>query len=298
MIEKCLQAGDSYQEIGRRLGRGKSTVCEEVSVNGGREHYDAKKAQHRSYLKQWRKKRGCLKVPLDPFLYRHVEKEVREWVSPERIAGRLKLEGKPYASPKAIRKFAKTRCLEHLFYRARVRPKGKHQGPVHWENRVFVDTVVREGPGHWEGDFIVSSKSDAVLFVGVERTSKHTVVLWLPNRNNDLVNQAVVSALSPYRIASLTVDNDVAFVKHEQLASMLHAPVYFARPYRSTDKPLVENTNRWIRQFVPKKTNLSSVTAATVERIETWLNDTPRQCLNFHTARETMELLQKLGCSY
>ncbi|MEI7720256.1 MAG: helix-turn-helix domain-containing protein [bacterium] len=58
-IEKMLGQNKSFGEVARTLGRGISTISEEVNANGGRTRYDAQKAHHRAYLKQWRKKRGC-----------------------------------------------------------------------------------------------------------------------------------------------------------------------------------------------------------------------------------------------
>jgi IS30 family transposase len=302
LIEKCLAAGDSLRSIAQRLGRGVSTVSEEVVRCGGREKYDAQRARHRAYLRQWRKKRSCKKVALDSFLARFVEEKLRAHWSPERIAGYLRRTHRPYASPKAIRKFARSRRLESYLYR-RGKRKQTSPIPIRWEyERVFVDDprCVREGYGHWEGDFIVSSKSTAVLLVLVERMTKDTVIRWLPHRNNTLVRKTIAQALMPKTVCSLTVDNDVAFIQHPQLSEALRAPVYFARPFRSTDKPLVENTNRWIRWFVPKKTDIATVSYEKVLWLEEWFGSVPRQCLEFATSREMVRLqvLQAGGCSY
>lgn len=302
LIEKCLAAGDSYRAIAVRLGRGVSTVSEEISRNGGRVRYDAIRAHHRAYLRQYRKKRDCKKVALDPFLAHFVEEHLRHHWSPERIAGYLKREQKPYASAKAIRKFARSRGLESYLYCTRKPRKPKQAVSVAWrEERIFIDDprCVREGYGHWEGDFIVSSKSTAVLLVLVERMTKETVIRLLPHRNNTLVRETIALALKEKVVCSLTVDNDIAFIQHPQLAGALHAPVYFARPYRSTDKALVENTNRWIRWFVPKRTDLATLSYEKVLWLEDWFATVPRQCLGFATSRE-MVRLQELtgGCSY
>ena len=301
-IETCLKAGDSYREIARRLKRGVSTLSEEVSANGGRNEYNAQKAHHRAYRKQHWKKRDCMKVALNDFLAKFVEEKLRKRWSPERIAGRLKKHHGSYASPKAIRKFARSRGLESYLYRRGKMHVSKENLNIEWLNdRIFVDDprCVREGYGHWEGDFIVSSKSTAVLLVLVERMTKDTIIRWLPNRRNALVRRTIVAALRGKVVRSLTVDNDIAFVQHQALADAIRAPIYFARPFRSTDKALVENTNRWVRWFIPKKTNLSDVSKEKVLAIEEWLNNVPRQCLNFATSRE-MVLLQTLttGCSY
>lgn len=292
-----LKASKTYRDIARTLERGLSTISEEIKRNGRKDNYDAKKAHHHAYVKQWRKKQGCLKVATDGFLSNYVEKELRRFVSPERISGRLKREYDKSVSAKAIRKFARARALESFLYRRGKTKKKVHISPIQWTyERVFVDNPLctREGYGHWEGDFIVSSYSKAVLLVLTERMTKRTVVRWLPTRNNDLVREVIVEALSVFSVKSLTVDNDIAFVKHRQLSAELHAPVYFARPYRSTDKALVENTNRWIRWFIKKKTDIALVTQERVEWVESWLNTVPRQCLEFATATE-MLLLEELN---
>lgn len=294
LIEKCLKAGDTYREIARRVERGLSTIADEITANGGRAGYDATKAHRRAYLKQYRKKRSCMVVALDPFLARFIEEKLRLYWSPERIAGYLKKNHKPLASAKAIRKFAHSRCLESFLYRKGRDHRKKYDLAARWqEERVFVDDsrCVREGFGHWEGDFIVSSKSSSVLLVLVERMTRDTILRWLPNRTNTLVRDEIVAAMQGKRVRSLTLDNDVAFMHHALLAQALDTIVYFARPYRSTDKALVENTNRWIRWFIPKKTDLATISKERILTIEEWFNSVPRQCLDFATSRE-MVLLQ------
>lgn len=301
-IGTCLKAGDSYREIARHLPRGLSTISEEVSENGGRDGYDAKKAHHRAYLKQHLKKRDCMKVALDSFLAKFVEEKLRKRWSPERISGYLEKHGKPYASAKAVRKFAFSRGLESYLYRRGKPHVSKEHTSVEWlHERIFVDDprCARDGYGHWEGDFIVSSKSTSVLLVLVERMTKDTIIRWLPNRRNVLVRKEIVAAFEGKTVRSLTVDNDIAFVQHQELGNALKAPIYFARPYCSTDKALVENTNRWVRWFVPKKTDINDVSKEKVLAIEEWFNTVPRQCLNFSTSREMVSLENiKNGCSY
>lgn len=251
-IERLLAAGDSYRDIAKRLNRGLSTISQEIARCGGRNDYDALKAHKWAKHRQKYKKRSCLKVALDPYLCRRVEADIRGHVSPERISGRLRLEGKPYASPKAIRKFAHMRHFESYLYRKGYHRRWRgfgHASRERFAGRIFVDDprCVRDGDGHWEGDFIVSSASPAALLVLVQRRTKDTVIRWIPDRTNYRVCREIIDALAGKHVASLTVDNDCAFAQHAALALQLHAPVYFARPFRSTDKALVENTNRWIR---------------------------------------------------
>ena len=81
-IEKMLRRNESFSEIARTLGRGLSTISEEVNENGGRENYNAKKANHRAQLKQYWKKKNCNKVAMDGHLSRFVEKNLGKGWSP------------------------------------------------------------------------------------------------------------------------------------------------------------------------------------------------------------------------
>lgn len=100
------------------------------------------------------------------------------------------------------------------------------------------------------------------------------------------MNEAIVSLLKNHTVKSLTLDNDVAFLKWQQLEKNLKTEIYFCHPYHSWEKGLVENTNRWIREFVPKKSNLALFKKEYIKWIEDWFNHTPRECLNGRTAYE------------
>jgi len=90
-------------------------------------------------------------------------------------------------------------------------------------------------------------------------------------------------------VSTLTIDNDIVFRRHEELSAMIGAPVYFTHPYHSWEKGTVENMNKWIRQYVPKKSDISKLTDDYVQMIENKLNNRPRKCLLFKTPLEAME---------
>jgi len=296
-IEKMLKRGKSFGEISRTLNRGLSTISEEVSENGGRENYNAEKAHHRAYLKQYWKKKNCNKVAMDGHLSRFVEKNLSKGWSPETISCRLEIQsGIPYASGKSIRKFIQRRSgLErYLFWNrtnmksGRKRKKNKY---LNDPDRKWIDmrpyTALCEY-GHWEMDFIVSKHNSFVLLVLVEKYSKKILLKILPNRNNDLVNKEIKEMLGGHTVKTITTDNDVAFSKWKQLERVLQAEVYFCHPYHSWEKGLVENMNRWIRVFIPKKTNLQPISTEELKAIEDWFNHTPKQCLGGRTAYEVL----------
>jgi IS30 family transposase len=301
-IEALLRDKRSYQHIATNLTRGKSTIAEEVKRNGGKKKYRAKKAHARAYRKQYRKKRSCNKVATSRFLTRFVEKSLRLGWSPERITSRLRfLKTKrneiEYASAKSIRKYIQKRSgLEaFLFWRRMKKKPGIKRGSwIHDATRRFIDSMPEiQGFGHFEVDFIVSSKSTAVLLVLVDVITKLTLVRTLPHRVNTEVNTAIVDMLSPYNVHTLIPDNDIAFGALDVVEKETGATVYFARPYKSNDKPLVENTNRWIRAMgIPKKTDISTVSPEHVSLIQDWCNNTPRECLGGMTPMEKIAELE------
>ena len=294
-IEKMIRKKKSFGEISRILDRGLSTISEEVNENGGRNKYNAEQADHRAYLKQYWKKKNCNKVAMDSHLSKFVEKKLSCGWSPETISDRLKIQsGLKYASRKSIRKFIKRRSgLErYLFWERnhmKTGRKRKKDNFLHDPDRKWIDLRPLSALylyGHWEMDFIVSKHNAYVLLVLIERYSKKLLMRVLPNRNNDLVNKTIKELLFGHIVKTITTDNDIAFLKWKKLEAMLQAEIYFCHPYHSWEKGLVENTNRWIRQFIKKKTNLQLISKEELKAIEDWFNHTPRQCLVGRTAYE------------
>ena len=294
-VEKMIRKKKSFGEISRILGRGLSTISEEVNENGGRNKYNAEQADHRAYLKQYWKKKNCNKVAMDNHLSKFVEKKLSCGWSPETISDRLKIQsGLKYASRKSIRKFIKRRSsLErYLFWERnhmKTGRKRKKDNFLHDPDRKWIDLRPLSALylyGHWEMDFIVSKHNSYVLLVLIERYSKKLLMRIIPNRNNDLVNKTIKELLFGHIVKTITTDNDIAFLKWKKLEALLQAEIYFCHPYHSWEKGLVENTNRWIRQFIKKKTNLQLISKEELKAIEDWFNHTPRQCLEGRTAYE------------
>lgn len=295
-LEKMLRAGETLTNIAKVLGRGLSSISEEVSTNGGRSKYTALKAQLRAFWKQYRKKRDCNMVAMTQGMARIVETELGRRRSPEEIAAMLK-QRKFHCTPsaKSIRKFiARRHGLERFLFWDRTKKKG---GPK--QSTIFLKDAGRkaitERPieaeadyGHWEMDFIVSSLSSYVLLVLVEKHTKLLRMAILPNRENMLVNGAITRLLLGYTVHTITTDNDIAFGDWRTLELMVGAQIYFCHPYHSWEKGLVENTNRWLREFIIKKTDIAGYTDEFIAEVESWMNHGPRLCLQGASAYEMM----------
>ncbi len=286
VIEKLVRGHARVREIARFLGRSPNTISREIRRNSVRGEYRADKANHKAYFKRWRSKRQCLKVAMDRFLHSFVDRMLREkkW-SPEQISGYLKEDLGISCSTKAIYKFAHRRCYDrYLFWGWNKHKSGRKQyqytNPK--DSRKYIDErLPLDGIGHLEMDFIVSGQSVWVLLVLVDRLTKRTWVQKLPNRKRSTIRAALSEMLSGVEVKSITTDNDIAFTCWEELETLLGTRIYFTHPYHSWEKGLVENTNRWIRCFVPKRRDIASVTQEELDEIHAFLNDRPRAVIGF-----------------
>lgn len=154
--------------------------------------------------------------------------------------------------------------------------KTPEDGRVYIEERPEVD-----GPGHFEIDFIVSKRSNHVLLVVVDRYTTKTWIKKLPNRKRSTIRAALSALFRGMTVKSITTDNDLAFTCWRELEKLLQTRIYFTHPYHSWEKGLVENTNRWIRCFVPKRRDIESVTHEEMQEILSFINDRPRECIGF-----------------
>ena len=65
---------------------------------------------------------------------------------------------------------------------------------------------------------------------------------------------------------------------------------YYCHAYSSCERGTNENINRMIWRQFPKGTDFDKVTAAEVKRVETWLNDYPREILSFMSSAEAFKI--------
>jgi len=297
-IEILKRGSTSIRAIAQTLGRSPSTIHRELNEKTVRGRYTPKKAQHKTYWRRYRSKRNCLKVAMSPPLIQLVHKKLEAGWSPERIAGFAGLNGYS-VSKKAIYKYVRSRCLErHLFwkkYRKRSGRKRQKAGHRDEAKRTIEQRPVVYAHGHWELDFLVSRQSATVLLVMVDRHTRYTVIRRLPRKTHQLVLGALAEISERYSVKTITTDNDIVFKKWTDMQDHIKADFYFCRPYHSWEKGLVENTNRWIRLFVPKSTDIALVSDADLQAALAYLNEIPRQCLQFKTASEV--LLTERECS-
>jgi len=293
-----MQAGISNIKIAALLGIHRSTFYHELKRNRSSNGYDSQDAQIKSDI---RRKRARKHVRFSESVKEQVESLLKIDLSPEQISGYLAKDHQIKISHETIYQhvLSDKRSGGNLYKHLRWAPKkirkrygatdrrGQIEDRVSIEKRpAIVDT--KERIGDWEADTVIGRGHQGVLVTAVERKSKLTVIRYSPSKRADMVTQALIYMLKPYRdrVLTITVDNGKEFSLHKQISKELNADVYFAHPYRAWERGLNENTIGLIRQYLPKKTNFKKIRKERIDFVESRLNRRPRKTLDFRTPFE------------
>ena len=290
-IEHWHKNGKSIRYIAHELGRSPNTISYELKNLAVSGEYIARKASVKAYQKRYYARTMSNTVAKDKALRAYVDEKLCKGWSPGDIAGSTALLGSAIqrVSKRTIYRYVTLYALQDkLYYKGKPkRRKAMYRRGLIGERKWIEERILCDEIGHWELDFIVSptkSGSKAVLLVAVDTLSKRTLIELLPNRTKQELSRALKRMFGGVAVKTILTDNDIAFTYWKYFEQLLGAPFYFTHPYHSWEKGLVENTNKWIRHFIPKKTDLSTVTKETIATVLTYLNERPRQVLDYRTA--------------
>ena len=308
-ISRGLASGESLRAIATRLGRCASTVCREVNRNGGRRNYRAQKAEEQA-LKRARRPKRCL-LAIDERLRDVVARKLREDWSPEQISGWLKRE---YPDDEAMRISHET-IYRTLFVQARGalkrellaqlrsrrmmrkgchastrgQPRGQIKEAVSIRERP-PEAEDRAVPGHWEGDLLAGSRNTHIATL-VERSSRFVMLVRVKGKDTESVVEALgeqIRRLPRTMMASLTWDRGPEMAAHKSFTVATDVTVYFCDPKSPWQRGTSENTNRLLRQYLPRRTDLSVYDQDDLDLIALKLNTRPRKTLGYATPAATL----------
>lgn len=186
--------------------------------------------------------------------------------------------------------------------RKRCSRKSQHDGRGQIPNRISIhcrpeSVESREEGGHWEGDLLIGKNHASAIGTIVERTSRLTIIVQLPNERT---SSRVVSEFSNELLdiplclrKSLTYDNGREMSQHQTLCSNTGMQVFFADPGCPGQRGTNENTNGLIREFFPKRTDFSKVSRQELKQVENLLNQRPRKILGYATPNEAFNAMLK-----
>jgi IS30 family transposase len=146
-------------------------------------------------------------------------------------------------------------------------------------------------PGHWEGDLIEGSSATAIATL-VERHSRFTMLVKVRGKNTESVTAALAKQVRKLPVElrrSLTWDRGLEMARHKTFTVATDVKVYFCDPKSPWQRGTNENTNRLLRQYFPKRTDLSEHSQAHLNRIARRLNQRPRKTLGFKSPADTLD---------
>jgi IS30 family transposase len=309
-ISRGLAAGESLRAIARSVGRSPSTVCREVTANGGHGRYRACAADRRA-VRQMRRPKPA-KLALCPRLREVVEGRLELRWSPQQIAAWLRLAYPDdpemrvshetiylslFVQARGALRKELTRCLRTG--RARRRPQGltvmngqgKIRGMVNISERP-AEAADRAVPGHWEGDIMFGASYSTIATL-VERTSRFVLLVALPRGHGaeavaDALGEAVTTLPAQLR-RSLTWDQGKEMAQHARFSVATGVPVYFCDPHSPWQRGSNENTNGLLRQYFPRRTDFKAITQSDLDNVAAELNDRPRQTLKWKSPCQALD---------
>jgi transposase, IS30 family len=146
----------------------------------------------------------------------------------------------------------------------------------------------RAVPGHWEGDLLCGSKNSYIVTL-VERHSRYVMLAKIPSRDTHTVVNALIKQakkLPDHLYQSLTWDRGVELTDHKRFTLATDIQVYFCDPQSPWQRGSNENTNRLLRQYFPRGTDLSVHSQTRLNYVARELNERPRETLGFKTPKE------------
>jgi len=309
-ISRGIAAGGSLRSIAAKLHRAPSTISRELRRSRGLGRYRAASADQRAWHRALRPKR-C-KLARHDRLRQLVAARLEENWSPEQIAGWLK---HTYPDDEAYQVSHET-IYRSLFVQARgvlkkdlqahlrsgraIR-RSRHASSKGDQRGSIVDAIsIRERPasvedravpGHWEGDLLCGSSNSYIVTL-VERHSRYVLLAKVANRDSRSVITALIEQakrLPDELLKSLTWDRGKEMAEHKRFTLATDAAVYFCDPQSPWQRGSNENTNRLLRQYFPKGSNLSVHSQERLDEIARQLNQRPRKTLRYEIPAERFE---------
>ena len=299
-IYALMKIGFNQKAVAEELGVHPSTISRELARNRGEKGYRYQQAQRKA---DERRQSAAKYRKMTDEMIAIVEGKVREDLSPDQVSGWLERTRNEYISHERIYQhiWEDKKNGGNLYTHLRRRGKkyqqrsGVYNSRGQIKNRVGIEqrpAVVdnKTRVGDWEMDLVIGKGNSGVLLTLVERKTLFTLSTPLKGKHADEVAKSAIALLLPYkqRVHTITVDNGKEFAHHEIIAKALDCRIFFANPYSSWERGLIENTNGLLRQYFPKAMAFDQLTQKMVDDAVAKINNRPRKTLDYDTAANRM----------
>lgn len=301
----------SIRSMSKVLNRSPSSVSRELKRNFPleRQVYTSRLAHDRAIQK--RKSRGRHDRLKNERIRAYATIHLKVGWSPEQISGRIKIDLKESISHEAIYQYIYAHIyagglgprpgyedLRPYLRRKRKRRLGKGFRAT---KRVRLlpgrsidirpDIVTnRTRIGDWETDTVESCDHKPGINTLVDRKTGLVLITKLNAKTSASTAEVVTKRLHDLPACTITADNGPENQNWKFVETVTGAQWYFANPYHSWERGTNENTNGLIREYFPKKTDFTTISAELISMIEYKLNTRPRKRLNYLTPLEAFSV--------
>jgi hypothetical protein len=161
-----------------------------------------------------------------------------------------------------------------------------------------IEVSSRATCGHWEADLMMFSKYGQAVLTVHERKSRLLLAIRLTSKAANGVARHLLTlfgSLPEQLRQTVTFDNGTEFARHRAL-HRLAIDTFFCDPYAPWQKGGIENAIGRMRRFMPRKTDLATLSANRFRRLVAAYNNTPRKCLDFRTPAESFAQVLHFEC--
>jgi len=314
VISAGLRQGLSRVAIGELIGRDKSVVSREARRNCSQNGEYHGSVAHRVAAHHRRRPKG-FKLVENPGLCRRIERWMDQGWSPRLIAQVLaaghgegdhtdRVSHETIYQALYVQTRGNLRADLHkqlsLKRQARVPRSRPRHDPSPFKAAFKIsqrpaEVGDRAVPGHWEGDLILGPGSKSAIGTLVERSTRFTILLHLPDRHDaNAVAEAMIRELRhlpDHLRRSITWDRGSELADYARIQLALDTKLYFCDPRSPWQRGTNENTNRLLRHWFTKGSDLSVHTAGDLRRVAATLNARPRPTLQLQTPADRLNAL-------
>lgn len=287
-----MKRGYTHEEIADASGRNQGAVSREIKRNSVKGRYNPQKASHKAYVRTHEARFQWSDIHANKTCERYVILQLKKGYPPETISGLMKKEKQGfYASKTAIYDWLYShygqRYCKYLPYKqyGRKRRRGKKAKRELIPFRVNISKRKKLTWYDYEGDTVVSKRSKKALVVFHNPKTMYGDIRKVSNMKPHTVFLAFREMLARVVAHSITFDNG----QENRLHLHLKIKTFFCDPHAPWQKPGVENMNRFIRKYIPKKKDISNYSEKYVAFIVEKYNNTPKKKLGWKTPHEVMK---------
>lgn len=276
-IDKGLALGKSISKIAEELNRSKSSISVEVKKGSYKGKYRALIAEKRAKARMLNSHKYCKWRCYN--ILNFIERKLKMKWSPEIISAIWNKENpKNTISHAFIYNLIENHRQEwrkYLIYKGKKRGRLSHKAKVPLiPQRVDISTrpeIIKNRArfGDIEADTVISARGGkSCLAVFVDRKTRYYWIVKMKDKSAGEMLKATIKVFDDYSIKSITYDNGSENMNHLIANKILNCESYFCRPYCSADKGSIENRNKILRQFLPKKTNFDLISQEMIDNFK------------------------------